>query len=215
MPVKKHQELNTRVESDRAEHRCRSGRWCVARTGKTAALTAKPNMLCASCVPAIQESRDKLTDVQDAVRLFIGIKPVTAQTSKINATKEPQSPLNLAAETMVTDIDEVLSRIGNYLIRDLVTRPAQRFKVWRHEAEQLVYWDGIDLALQVRSVHARAIRLLGFERQWERRAAPCWSCQLPCLGQFIGSETVECSNCGERKTVADYQQYCIEIARGK
>lgn len=147
--------------------------------------------------------------------MFIGIKPVTAQVSKVAATKEPHSPLNLAAETMVSDIDEVLSRIGNYLIRDLVSQPAQRFKVWRRDAEQLVYWDGVDLAMQVRAIHARAVKLLGFEPQWQRRSAPCWGCQLPCLGQFIGSETVECSNCGARKTAADYQQYCIEMARGK
>lgn len=197
------------------EHRCRAGRWCVARSGKESALTVRPDTLCPACIEAIQVARNRLPAIQDAVRLFIGIKPVTAQTSKVAATKEPQSPLNLAAETMVTDIDEVLSRVGNYLIRDLVSQPKQRFKAWRRDAEQLVYWDGVDLAMQIRSVHARAVGLLGFEPQWQRRSAPCWACQLPCLGQLVGSETVECSNCGERKTVTNYQQYCIEIARGK
>lgn len=195
-------------------HRCRAGRRCAARSGKLAAATTKQHTLCTACVTAIQAARDRLPAVQEAVRVFVGIKPVTAQTSKVSATKEPQSPLNLAAETMVTDIDEVLSRVGNYLIRDLVSQPRQRFKTWRRDAEQLVYWDGVDLALQVRAVHARAVSLLGFEPQWQVRPAPCWSCQLPSLGQFIGSETVECSTCGARKTVADYQRYCIELARG-
>lgn len=212
MPVDQKSENDTNSNSER-NHRCRAGRRCSARSGKVAAATVKPNTLCQTCIASIQAARDRLVSVQDAVRIFVGIKPSTAQTSKVSATKEPQSPLNLAAETIVTDIDEVLSRVGNYLIRDLVSQPHSRFKAWRGNAEQIVFWDGVDLALQVRSVHARAVGLLGFDPQWERRTAPCWSCRLPCLGQFIGSETVECSNCGERKTAADYQNYCVEMLK--
>lgn len=194
------------------DHRCRSAKRCVARSGEDAAATAKPDTLCPQCIDVIQASRDKLVDVQDAVRVFVGIKPVTVSESKVFASKEPQSPLNLAAETLVSDIDEVLSRVGSYLIRDLVSQPAERFKVWRGEYEQIVFWDGPALALQVRSVYDRAIKLLGFERQWQRRSAPCWECDLPTLGQFTGSGTVECSNCGARKTDTDYQTYCLEKA---
>lgn len=197
------------------DHRCRAGKVCAARSGDTAAATTKKDTLCPACIETIQQCRDRLAVTQEAVAVFVGIKPVTVQQSKVAATREPASPLNLAAETLVTDIDEALSRVGNYLIRDLVAQPAKRFKAWRGDVEQLVYWDGVDLALQVWSVYRRAMKLLGFERQWQRRSAPCWSCDLPCLGQFTGSETVECSNCGERKTFADYQMYCIEKARGK
>lgn len=201
------------VDSD--NHRCRAGKKCSARSDKVAAATAKPRTLCSACIESIQSCRDNLAAIREAVVLFVAIKPVTAQLSKVSATKEPQSPLNLAAESLVAEIDEVLSRVGSYLIRDLVSQPARRFKAWRRDVEQLVYWDGVDLALQVRSVHARADRLLGFGPQWQRRSAPCWSCQLTCLGQMIGSGTIECSNCGARKTTDDYQQYCIEMARGK
>jgi hypothetical protein len=199
---------------EQVEHRCRAGKRCVARSGKDPAVTAKPETLCPACVAAIQADRDALLALQDAVKVFVGIKPVTAQASKVTATKEPASPLNLAAETIATDIGEVLSRVGNYLIRDLVNHPAARFKTWRGDVEQLVYWDGVDLALQVRAVHARAVNLLGFERLWQRRHAPCWGCGLPCLGQFTGSLTVECSSCGVRKTDSEYQLYCIELAKG-
>lgn len=205
----------TRSDEKRDDHRCRASRRCVARSGKDPAAVAKPQTLCPSCIDAIQSDRDALVAVQDAVRVFVGIKPVTAQASKVSASREPSSPLNLGADKIVTDIDEVLSRVGNYLIRDLVSQPAARFKAWRGDCEQLVYWDGVDLALQVRSVHAAAVALLGFERQWQRRAAPCWNCHMPCLGQFTGSSTVECSSCGARKTDSDYQQYCIDLARGK
>lgn len=180
-----------------------------------AAATAKPDALCATCIDVLQQCRDRLVAAQDAVRLFIGIKPVTAQTSKIAGTKEPASPLNLAAETLVGDIDEVISRVGNYLVRDLVSQPSSRHKAWRGDCEQIIFWDGVDLALQIGSVYRRAMNLLGFEAQWQRRSAPCWSCKLPSLGQLSGSETVECSSCGERKTVSDYQSYCVEIFRGK
>lgn len=194
------------------EHRCRSGKRCLARSGDEPAITAKPDTLCPQCIDAIQAARDKLPAAQDAVRLFVGIKPVSVSESKVSASKEPQSPLNLAAETLVTDIDEVLSRIGSYLVRDLVSQPAAKFKVWRGDCEQIVFWDGVALALQVRTVFERAEKLLGFERQWQRRSAPCWECDLPCLGQFTGSETIECSNCGVRKSDADYQTYCLERA---
>jgi hypothetical protein len=160
-------------------------------------------------------NRDKLIELQEAVRLFVGIKPVTAMQSRVTATKEPQSPLNLAAETLVTDIDEIKSRVGNYMIRDLVAQPSKRFKVWRGDCEQLVYWDGVDLALQVAAVCRRATKLLGFDTQWDRRSAPCWACLMPFLGQLSGSATVECSNCGARKTDTDYQAYCLELIKGK
>lgn len=202
-------------EENSVDHRCRSGRRCVARSGKDAAAVARPDTLCPGCITAIQAARDNLQAAQEGVRLFIGIKPVTAQASKVSATKEPASPLNLVAEALVTDIDEVLSRVGNYLIRDLVCHPSERFKAWRGGVEQLVFWDGVDLALQVRAVYARAVKLLGFEPQWQRRFAPCWECQLPCLGQFTGSTTIECSNCGSRKTDADYETYCLEIISTK
>lgn len=197
-------------------HRCRAGKKCSARSGKDPAITAKPDTLCPSCIDAIQGCRDKLENLQEAVRIFIGIKPVTVSESKVSLSKEPQSPLNLAAETLVGDIDDVLSRVGHYLVRDLVAHPSTRFKVWRGDCEQLVYWDGADLALQIKRIHDRAISLLGFERQWQRRTAPCWECRLPCLGQFLGSATVECSNCGVRKSDTDYQTYCLEQAvKGK
>lgn len=205
----------TTTTSELPSHRCRSGRWCSGRSGKDPAATAKPDTLCAACITTIQAARDNLDATQEAVRLFIGIKPVTALTSKVASTKEPASPLNLAAESLVTDIGEVVSRVGEYLIRDLVSQPTKRFKAWRGGVEQLVFWDGVDLALQVRAVHARAVKLLGFEPQWQRRSAPCWNCELPCLGQFTGSTTVECSNCGSRKTDADYETYCIEMIRSK
>lgn len=196
-------------------HRCRSGRWCSGRSGKDPAATAKPDTLCATCITSIQTARDNLDATREAVLLFVGIKPVTALTSKVSSTKEPASPLNLAAESLVTDIDEVLSRVGGYLIRDLVSHPSKRFKAWRRDVEQLVFWDGVDLALQVRAVHSRAVKLLGFEPQWQRRSAPCRSCQLPCLGQLTGSTTIECSNCGSRMTDADYETYCTEMILSK
>lgn len=197
------------------EHRCRAGKKCSARSEKQAAITSRPDTLCPACIESVQQARNKLEHIRDAVRIFICIKPVSVLESKVSSSKEPMSPLNLVAETLFGDIDDVLGRVGGYLVRDLVSQPSKRFKVWRGEVEQLVFWDGVDLALQIKRVYDRGVALLGFEPRWQRRAAPCWACNLPCLGQFTGSETVECSSCGARKTDADYQAYCIELARGK
>lgn len=194
-----------------SDHRCRSGRRCAARTATEPAATSKPDTLCPACITEIQALRDKLGAFAVAVGLFIGIKPVTAWESKVNATKTPSSPLNLGAEELLGDLADVRSRAGTYLVRDLVAQPAKRFKVWRGDVEQLVYYDGVDIALQIRSVCRRAETLLGFSPVWQRRSAPCWACGVPALGQFTGSVTVECSACGTRKTDVDYQQYCVEL----
>lgn len=201
--------------SEVVDYRCRAGKRCAARCGKEPAATVKPSTLCSGCINRLQDARDRLGAAREAVKVFVGIKPVTALTSKISATKEPASPLNLAADTLMGEIDDVLSRVGNFLVRDLVSKPAARFKVWQGDCEQIIYWDGVTLALQIGNVYRKAVTLLGFEEQWQRRSAPCWSCELPFLGQFTGSETVECSNCGERKTLSDYQSYCVDLFRGK
>lgn len=197
------------------DHRCRADKRCVARSGTESAATTKPDALCPACIDRIQTQRDQLPGYRKAVVVMVGIKPVTAQSSKVSGSREPQSPLNLAAETLTTDIDAVLSRVGNYQVRDLVSRPPEQFKVWRHDVEQIVLWDGVDLALQIAAVHVRAAKMLGFERQWVGRTAPCWGCGMPTLGQFTGSSTVECSGCGARKTDVDYESYCVELIRGK
>lgn len=198
-----------------SDHRCRAGKLCKARNKDSAAATSKSNTLCPACIEGVQGCRNDLPAVRAAVQVFIAIKPVSARLSKVASTKQAASPLNLAADTLVSDIDEVLSRVGSYLIRDLISQPPVRFKTWRGDVEQLVYWDGVDLALQISAVHRRAMKLLGFDAQWQRRSAPCWSCTLPLLGQLTGSETVECSGCGARKTVTDYQIYCLEMIKGK
>lgn len=201
---------------EQLDHRCLSGRKCAARSGEQAAATAKPDTLCPACIDAIQNARNRLPALREAVTVFVRIKPVTGESSKVAGTKEPAIPLNVAAATLVSDIDEVLARVGNYQVRDLVAHPAKRFKAWLGGVEQIVEWDGTDLASQIRRVYERAVTMVGLEPQWQRRHAPCWECNLPCLGQFAGNELVECSNCGAKKHDSDYDVYCVELAaRGK
>lgn len=197
------------------DHRCRSGRWCVARSGRDPAVTSKPDTLCHQCVDDIQRLRDRIPALVDALKIFVGITPVSARLSKVSGSKEPSSPLNLAAESLLSDIGEVVSRCGNYLIRDLVSRPAERFTVWRGDVEQQTFFDGVALALQVRSVCRRAEKLVGFDEVWQRRHAVCPSCGMPCLGQFSGSEVVQCSGCGHAMTDRDYQDYCVGLMKGR
>lgn len=198
-------------DSERREHRCRSGKTCVARSSDGAAQTVKPKTLCPMCVEAVQSQRDALPQLREGIRVCVGIKPVTAMVSKVSSTPLPACPINLAADSLLNSIDETLARVGSTLIRDLVQQPPQRHRFWRGDVEQQAWLDGVDLALQIRRVHQRATKMLGLEAQWQRRHAPCWGCGLPTLGQLSGSGTVECSSCGDRKTDSDYDKYCAEL----
>lgn len=198
-----------------AGHRCRSAKRCVNRTADGSAITVKQNTLCPACVKQIQAQADELPALRDAVRVFIGIRPKTAMESRVSGTQEPSSPINLSAETLIGDIDDVLSWVGGVLIRDLVTQAESEFLVWVGEVQQRVLWDGVARALKVGKVWARAHHLLGFERQWERRHAPCGECGMPCMGTFVGSGTVHCTNCGVSIAQDKYEAICVAKLKGE
>ena len=196
------------------DHRCRSGKQCVNRTPEAAAATTKPDTLCPACIGEIQDCRDRLGGATDALKLFIGIK-VQGVGVKVSASKTPPAPINIAAHDLITEIDVLMFRVGNLLVRDLIKQPLTKVKYWSAEFEQLRVWDGVDWALQIRHLYRRALALTGFERSWQRRHAPCRDCSLPCLGQMSGSEVVQCSNCGTCMSDVEYQNYCVELVKGK
>lgn len=196
------------------DHRCRSGKQCVNRTPEAAAATTKPDTLCPACIGEIQDCRDRLGAATDALKLFIGIK-VQGVGVKVSASKTPPAPINIAAHDLITEIDVLMFRVGNLLVRDLIKQPLTKVKYWSAEFEQLRVWDGVDWALQIRHLYRRALALTGFERSWQRRHAPCKDCSLPCLGQMSGSEVVQCSNCGTCMSDVEYQNYCVELVKGK
>lgn len=204
------------------EHYCYSKNGCVSRTSTGPAVTAKPEALCNGCIRDIQRCLDELPTYRDVLRVFLGSTPKTALQSKVNMTAEPSTPYNVKVADLIDSIDTVVSLAGgpNALIRDLVSRPAEKFTVGSPLGLREVYLTGVVRAIDVRRVHAQADAIVGLGKVWERRKAPCPECDLPTLGTWVGSGTIYCTNseCATTLTQSDYEGYCVikaESERGK
>lgn len=201
------------------DFRCGSGKWCVARTPDGAAVTARADTLCSRCVDGIQSNLDELEAVQEALRLFIGHVPRTAGASKVNASREPQVPMNLRAFDLIEEIYDVLDRAGGGAIRvrDLITQPAEEFEVWLRDSPRDMFLTGVQRALDIRRVWQKADAVLGFSPVWERRHAPCPQCGQATLGCWSGSGQVLCTNsdCMAAFSWKQYEEWCVIQAKGK
>lgn len=172
-------------------YRCAGGRRCVSRTSDGPALSAKP--LCAGCIGDVQTALDELPTYSEALRAFLGPGPQTALQSKVSATAEPSTPYNVKVADLIDEIRVAVGDTDGYAIRDLVTFTA-----------------GVERALAVRRVHSQAEALVGLQRVWDRRKAPCPECGLPTLGGWVGEDAIYCTNseCRAVMTKTEYEQYC-------
>lgn len=187
-------------------HRCKSGRHCVSRNQDGAALTSREDSLCGSCVDDCQWRLVQLPDLALALRAFIGGGVAVAYQSKISATKVPSTPLNIRVTDLLSEIAEVIDRAGGtgMQIHNLILQPATKETKWFGDRPETVYQTGVEKALDVRRVHQKAAAIGGLERTWQRRHAPCANCGLPCVGMWSGSDSVECTACGQRATLDEY-----------
>ena len=73
-----------------------------------------------------------------------------------------------------------------------------KFFIWFRDVRQERYLAGWQRAVDIRRVHSRANAILGFDRQRQRRVAPCPDCSLPTLYSYAGENVVACSDeeCG-------------------
>lgn len=124
-------------------------------------------------------------------------------------------PINLRALDLMDEMDEVVRRAGNVPVADLINQPSEKFEIWRRGQPRNVYLDGVERALYIRAVWAKADQIIGLSRRWERRHMPCPKCSLPTLGNFSGSDTINCSNadCGTSFPRTDYDKLCIADAK--
>jgi hypothetical protein len=192
--------------------RCRSGKHCAGRTKDGPAITAKFDSICAACIQDIQRQLDELPHLALALRAFLGVTPKTALQSRVKSTPEPACPLDPRVDELLTDIEDVIDRTDGLRVADLVQQPAMKFIVWFKDQRRETYLTGIDRALAIRRVHARVNAILGFDRIWVKRHAPCPQCGLPTLGTFIGSSNIECRDCAFVMTLDEYSQYLLELA---
>lgn len=189
-------------------HRCRAEQRCAALNPDGSAITKKPNTLCHACINKLQEQLDQLPTIRDVLRLYLTHSGVSAQT-KVAFSSEPAAPLNVSTLDLIDEIDDVIDRTEGMRIADLVRQPPMQFKLWRGRGWRMDYLDGVQRALEVGKVWKKADDIIGMSRPWQRRMAPCPKCDLPTLGNFAGSDTIQCSNCGGMMTRTEYERICV------
>jgi hypothetical protein len=197
-----------------ADPRCRSSRGCIGKTSDGPAITAKANTICAACVQDLQRQLGELPHLATALRAFLGVTPKTALQSKVNSTPEPACPIDTRVDELVTDLEDVIDRTDGLRVNDLIHQPAMKFILWHRDTRSERYLEGWERAVDIRRVHARANSILGFDRIWVRRHAPCPACGLPTLGTVVGSSTIDCSDdeCDLVLSLDQYDQLCSELA---
>lgn len=176
-------------------HRC-CNRSCVAATPDGPALTTKPDTLCDGCISAIQERLGQLPHYRTALESFKA-KSLVPQGggTKVGGSTEPGTPVNIHVIDLVNELDDVLARVGNSAVSDLVQSA-----------------DGVALAIRINQAWKRSEAQIGFDRIWLRRIGKCPKCLLRTLGNFSGSDSIQCSNCGGVMTRSEYERICIIVA---
>jgi hypothetical protein len=191
--------------------RCRSKYRCVAHTSDGAALTTRQNTICTACIVDIQRRYDELPHLAAALKTMKGGSTKVDYESKVNASREPGTPLNLHVMALLDDIASVLRMVDGYQIRDLVMLPAREYLIWVREVEQLKELDGVDRALRVQRLHQRLTHMVGLAPVRDARAAPCPNCGENLLGQWGGTEVIDCQGCDLKMPKIDYEEWCLYL----
>ncbi|MBO0676884.1 hypothetical protein JRC04_05365 [Mycolicibacterium sp. S2-37] len=129
--------------------------------------------------------------------------------AKVSSSTEPPPPLNVHVLDLIDEIGAVLAEVGGYRVADLINRPAEEVDRWKGGRLRRVTRDGVDIALDASAAWKGAEAVIGFERVWERRFGKCTECDLPTLGNFSGSATVQCSSCGHAISRTEYENNLI------
>ena len=195
--------------------RCRSGRQCVGSSQDGAAITARYDTLCQGCVRDLQRRYDELPHLATALRVFLSVTPKTALQSRVRSTPEPACPIDPRVDELLIDIADVIDRCDGLRVQDLIQQPIMKFILWYRDTRSARYLSGVDRALDIRRVHARANNILGFDRIRVKRHAPCPACGLPTLGEWIGDSNIDCSDCEFIISRDDYEKYCSELRKPK
>lgn len=172
-------------------------------------------MLCGRCVGDLQRQHDELPHLAVALRVFLGVTPKTALQSRVKSTPEPMCPIDPRVDELLIDIADVIDRCDGLRVQDLVQQPIMKFIVWKRDSRAEKYLSGVDRALAIRLVHARANAILGFDRIRLKRHAPCPECDMPGLGQWIGEGNIDCSECEFIMSLDEYDKYCLKLSTKK
>jgi hypothetical protein len=189
--------------------RCRGGKQCAGRSSDGPAITAKQDTLCGACVQDIEKKLAELPHLALALRTFLGGSVKLAFQSKVNATREPQCPMDPRIADMLDEVEDVIGRTEDLRIADLIRLPAEARMVWVRDRHVKKHLDGVDRALDVRRVHGKVSKVVGLDRVLHRLAAPCPDCGLPVLARWIGEDNVFCTDesCGLVLASSEYDAH--------
>ena len=130
-------------------------------------------------------------------------------------SKGSKPTLNVNTLDLVDEIDDVIDRTAGLDVVDLIRQPAVQFKLWQGGKWRMDYLDGVQRALEIRKVWKRADEVIGMSRPWQQRHAPCPNCNVRALGNFAGSDAIQCSHCGHAMTLDDYSELIITVNKKK
>ena len=155
----------------------------------------------------------ELPHLAQALHVFMAASPKTALHSRVRATREPACPIDPRVDEILVEIEDVLDRCEGRRIADLIRQPAMRFIIWVKDTRREKWLDGVSRALDVRRVHLKANKILGFDRVRIKRTAPCPDCSLPLLFSWAGSDTIECGDeaCNFAASREEYDMYVREL----
>lgn len=193
---------------------CILGIECVRRTSDGGALTAQPGSLCHWCVEDIEEKRSQLPSMVGCLRAFIGFQPIPVGASKVNGTRAHSLPMNVHVFDLITAIQVLLDDLGSVPMRDVVKR-RYNLSIWFEGVCRVEEVPGVRVALKIRSLWLQAEKVIGLQRVWETRHAPCPGCGCSTLGSWSGSGRVECTadRCRLSMTLSEYEAHCIVESR--
>ncbi len=175
------------------EFRCKSDQRCVAITPDGPAVVQRET-LCAPCIKQIQEHYDELPAILRVLPAWKGGLRGENGEAKVSSSKgEAPCPLNVGAVDLELDIASILESVGSLRIADLVNQDG-----------------GIWWAVRIHSAWQQADGLIGISRHWSPRFAKCPNCETRSLGNYAGSDVIQCAWCGSTMSRDDYLKHCFQ-----
>lgn len=214
------------------------GKHCRSRTAEEPG-EATSRGLCLACERHGRYAISRLPHVYVDLATQLGMTyPGQAGSSEVRIIRvDPPIPLRLEVEAMMARIKSTLE-VWEWDVRfqaklSAVPQTGMRsgFVVQRAASVLVTHYsvllalrlpasalDGVDGIVTLTGLHHRALNLVGRTELWEWRELPCPGeptsngCGKYQLGQWIGSEKVECAACHWWCTIDEYRVYATTFA---
>jgi hypothetical protein len=217
---------------------CRMGAHCRGRSAAQEPAESTSRGLCLACERHGRYAIGHLPHVYVDLAVQLGVSYPGQGGSGVRVVRiDPPVPLRLEIEAMMAKIKSTLE-IWEWDVRyraQLSTVPQKNVRaghVVQRAATTLVTHysvllalrlpasalDGVDGVVTLTGLHHRASSLAGKTELWEWRELPCPGepvsngCGAYKLGQWIGSNKIECDNCRWWCTIDEYRVYATTFS---